>query len=132
MCLTAADSHEEAAASCIHILQASLPAWSSRCAIVFARVTFINLSGPWCVCVCARARARVAKPEPVIRLDAFSVLIAGGMEDESAGQIALHIGSLSLICFLLRQKARLVFALSYSMHAGRQKQQAAQVDVRHV
>ena len=85
-----------------------------------------------CVCVCARARARVAKPEPVIRLDAFSVLIAGGMEDESAGQIALHIGSLSLICFLLRQKARLVFALSYSMHAGRQKQQAAQVDVRHV
>ena len=100
---------------------------------MFARVTFINLSGPWCVCVCvcARARARVAKPEPVIRLDAFSVLIAGGMEDESAGQIALHIGSLSLICFLLRQKARLVFALSYSMHAGRQKQQAAQVDVRH-
>ena len=85
-----------------------------------------------CVCVCVRARARVAKPEPVIRLDAFSVLIAGGMEDESAGQIALHIGSLSLICFLLRQKARLVFALSYSMHAGRQKQQAAQVDVRHV
>ena len=83
------------------------------------------------VCVCARAR-RVAKPEPVIRLDAFSVLIAGGMEDESAGQIALHIGSLSLICSLLRQKARLVFALSYSMHAGRQKQQAAQVDVRHV
>ena len=65
-----------------------------------------------CVCVCVCARARVAKPEPVIRLDAFSVLIAGGMEDESAGQIALHIGALPLVSFPLRQKARLLFALS--------------------
>ena len=126
-------SHSPSVASCLVIplcyrvcsCDIYQPVWSLVCVFVCVCVCVY-------VCVCVCARARVAKPEPVIRLDAFSVLIAGGMEDESAGQIALHIGSLSLICFLLRQKARLVFALSYSMHAGRQKQQAAQVDVRHV